>query len=521
MEEEYSASEERESATRFRPVTIVNAKEPKRLELKIEVPVEDMARLGAASKSCQAAPPRKARNALPSGARSIPGCSKSSAPAPRRSSSSTTAAPRNASPARSTNSPARPSPAPITARSPPRSAPKLKNCSRPAASKPSSRPRRSNSASIWARSTSSFRSRRRPRSPAACSASAAPATTSAQPAKASSSPNTAPTSSPAPPSLAPCTRVSSSPPAFSAIPSMCSRSKWSPSSRSRLRKQRKTQTLRTADASPRSASRNSSKSSAAPPLRRAQPHRLRRRPRPSRRPLPLRRIRRAAPAHHLGPRPQHHHAAPGLKLLAIVNGGTIPDRGLYGVFLAGSQASPSASANSTKRWSSRAAPETPSSSAPPPGASTRSPTTACSSRPRPASPARCPSGTATPPDARSNSAAASARSIREIRELPHNAAISRLTREHDLDPAAAENLIRFLADQELATVTVPDDRNIVIERCRDELGDWRVCVLTPFGSRIHAPWAMAVTGRIRADGGPDVETMWADDGFVLRFPGHR
>ena len=108
--------------------------------------------------------------------------------------------------------------------------------------------------------------------------------------------------------------------------------------------------------------------------------------------------------------------------------------------------------------------------------------------------------------------------IRELRELPHNAAISRLTREHDLDPAAAENLIRFLADQELATVTVPDDRNIVIERVRDDLGDWRVCVLTPFGSRIHAPWAMAITGRIRAAGGPDVETMWADDGFVLRFP---
>ncbi len=65
---------------------------------------------------------------------------------------------------------------------------------------------------------------------------------------------------------------------------------------------------------------------------------------------------------------------------------------------------------------------------------------------------------------------------------------------------------------------VPDDRNIVIERTRDEMGDWRVCVLTPFGSRIHAPWAMAITGRIRASGGADVEAMWGDDGFVLRFP---
>ena len=108
--------------------------------------------------------------------------------------------------------------------------------------------------------------------------------------------------------------------------------------------------------------------------------------------------------------------------------------------------------------------------------------------------------------------------VRELREMPRNAALSRLTREHDLDSMAAENLIRFLADQEIATTVVPDDRTIVIERTRDEMGDWRVCVLTPFGSRIHAPWAMAITGRIRASGGADVEAMWGDDGFVLRFP---
>jgi ATP-dependent helicase Lhr and Lhr-like helicase len=90
--------------------------------------------------------------------------------------------------------------------------------------------------------------------------------------------------------------------------------------------------------------------------------------------------------------------------------------------------------------------------------------------------------------------------------------------EHDLDPGAAENLMQFLADQEAATGSVPDDRTVVIERCRDELGDWRVCVLTPFGSRIHIPWAMAVSARIRAAGGPEVETLWGDDGFVLRFP---
>ncbi|HTJ30258.1 MAG TPA: DEAD/DEAH box helicase, partial [Acidobacteriaceae bacterium] len=108
--------------------------------------------------------------------------------------------------------------------------------------------------------------------------------------------------------------------------------------------------------------------------------------------------------------------------------------------------------------------------------------------------------------------------VRELRSLPLPAALTRLVTEHDLDPGAAENLMRFLADQEQATGYVPDDRTIVVERCRDELGDWRVCVLTPFGSRIHTPWAMAVAARIRAASGPDVETLWGDDGFVLRFP---
>jgi ATP-dependent Lhr-like helicase len=107
--------------------------------------------------------------------------------------------------------------------------------------------------------------------------------------------------------------------------------------------------------------------------------------------------------------------------------------------------------------------------------------------------------------------------VRELRTLPQAAALTRLVNEHDLDPGAAENLLRFLADQAESTGQVPDDRTIVVERCRDELGDWRVCVLTPFGSRIHIPWAMAVSARIRAAGGPEVETLWGDDGFVLRF----
>jgi ATP-dependent Lhr-like helicase len=106
---------------------------------------------------------------------------------------------------------------------------------------------------------------------------------------------------------------------------------------------------------------------------------------------------------------------------------------------------------------------------------------------------------------------------RELREMPRGAAVAKLVSEHDLDAQAAENVLRYLADQELATQEVPDDRTVVIESVRDELGDWRVCCLTPFGSRIHAPWAMAVTAKLKA-AGLDVETMWTEDGFVLRFP---
>jgi ATP-dependent Lhr-like helicase len=209
----------------------------------------------------------------------------------------------------------------------------------------------------------------------------------------------------------------------------------------------------------------------------------------------------------------------GSKLLAIVNGGTIPDRGLYGVFLNSSQNKPVRVGELDEEmvFESRTGDTFIL------GASTWRIDEITHDRvlvsPAPGQPGKMPfwhGDTAGRPLEFGRRIGAL---IREIREMPHNAAISRLTREHDLDPAAAENLIHFLADQELATVTVPDDRNIVIERCRDDLGDWRVCVLTPFGSRIHAPWAMAVTGRIRAAGGPDVETMWADDGFVLRFPG--
>src|SRR6202023_1538720 len=98
------------------------------------------------------------------------------------------------------------------------------------------------------------------------------------------------------------------------------------------------------------------------------------------------------------------------------------------------------------------------------------------------------------------------------------AALGVLTRDHDLDARAAENLLQSLRDQPSATHALPDATTVVVERVRDELGDWRVCVLSPRGGRVHAPWAMAAVAKIRENANVDVETLWGDDGFVVRFP---
>ena len=208
----------------------------------------------------------------------------------------------------------------------------------------------------------------------------------------------------------------------------------------------------------------------------------------------------------------------GVKRIAILNGGTIPDRGTYGVFLAGERSKPVRVGEldeemvfesrtgetfllGASAWRIEEITHDRVLVSPAPGEAGKMPFWHGDQAGRPLEFGRRIGAL-----------------VRELREVPRSVGIARLTQEHDLDPLAAENVLRYLADQELATVAVPDDQNLVIERVRDELGDWRVCVLTPFGSRIHAPWAMAVTAKVRANGGQDVETMWSEDGFVLRFP---
>ncbi len=93
-----------------------------------------------------------------------------------------------------------------------------------------------------------------------------------------------------------------------------------------------------------------------------------------------------------------------------------------------------------------------------------------------------------------------------------------LAAEYDLDERAAANLSTYLREQRDATRVVPSDRTIVVERFRDEIGDWRLCVLSPFGGRVHAAWALALSARIRDDFGLESDAIWSDDGIIVHLP---
>ena len=108
--------------------------------------------------------------------------------------------------------------------------------------------------------------------------------------------------------------------------------------------------------------------------------------------------------------------------------------------------------------------------------------------------------------------------VRELRSGGNDAAGARLRQRCGLDESAAANLLAYLEDQAEATGAVPDDRTVVVERFRDEIGDWRVCVLTPFGAQVHAPWGVALQARLREAWGTEVDLMWGDDGIVMRLP---
>ena len=90
--------------------------------------------------------------------------------------------------------------------------------------------------------------------------------------------------------------------------------------------------------------------------------------------------------------------------------------------------------------------------------------------------------------------------------------------ELGLDAMAEENLRRLFDEQRAATGVVPCDQQLVVERFRDEVGDWRICILSPFGSRVHAPWALALEAALAQRLGHPVQTLYNDDGIAVRLP---
>ncbi len=210
---------------------------------------------------------------------------------------------------------------------------------------------------------------------------------------------------------------------------------------------------------------------------------------------------------------------PGAQRLAVTSGGTIPDRGLFGVFLAG--ADPKKGGGrvgeldeemvyesrvgdvftlGTTSWRIEDITRDRVLVTPAPGVPGRLPFWKGDQLGRPLELGRALGGF-----------------LREIGSLAPEAARERLSAA-GLDALAVGNLLTYLDEQREACGHVPDDRTIVVERFRDELGDWRIVVHSPFGAQVHAPWALALGARLTERYGMDAQVMHADDGLVLRLP---
>ena len=207
-------------------------------------------------------------------------------------------------------------------------------------------------------------------------------------------------------------------------------------------------------------------------------------------------------------------ARPGAQRLAVTNAGTIPDRGLYGVFLP--DGSRVGELDEEMVYESRPG-ETFLL-----GASTWRIEDITFDRvivtPAPGQPGKMPFWHGDGPGRPLELGLAIGAFTREIRALPAAEALARLGHAHALDEWAAANVLGYLNEQAQATGVVPDDRTIVVERFRDEIGDWRVCILCPFGARVLAPWGMALRHRLAEEWGYEPEMIWSDDGIVIRLP---
>ncbi len=213
-------------------------------------------------------------------------------------------------------------------------------------------------------------------------------------------------------------------------------------------------------------------------------------------------------------------ARTGARAVVVANAGTIPDRGLYGVFLAGDEGE--RGGRRVGELDEEMVFESSVGDVIVLGAASWRILEITRDRvmvaPAPGEPGRLPFWKADRPPRPLELGLSLGRLVRKLLSEPEDAALGRLTEKHLLDRRAARNLMAYLDEQRQATGVVPDDRTLVLERTRDELGDWRLCLLSPWGGRVHAAWALAIEARLRARGEPEVESLWSDDGIVLRLP---
>ncbi|MEV2200250.1 ATP-dependent helicase [Streptomyces fradiae] len=210
---------------------------------------------------------------------------------------------------------------------------------------------------------------------------------------------------------------------------------------------------------------------------------------------------------------------PGAQRLAVTSGGTIPDRGLFGVFLAG--ADPKRGGGRVGELDEEMVYESRVGDVFTLGTSSWRIEDITRDRvlvsPAPGVPGRLPFWKGDQLGRPLELGRAVGAFLREVGSLPPQDARLRLVAA-GLDAWAADNVLAYLDEQRRACGHVPDDRTILVERFRDEMGDWRVVVHSPFGAQVHAPWALALGARLAERYGMDAQVMHADDGIVLRLP---
>ncbi|MEU6331331.1 DEAD/DEAH box helicase [Streptomyces sp. NPDC047049] len=212
---------------------------------------------------------------------------------------------------------------------------------------------------------------------------------------------------------------------------------------------------------------------------------------------------------------------PGAQRLAVTSGGTIPDRGLFGVFLAGGDSGKGGGGRRVGELDEEMVYESRVGDVFTLGTTSWRIEDITRDRvlvtPAPGVPGRLPFWKGDQLGRPLELGRALGAFLRELGALGPEDARTRLSAT-GLDDWAASNVLSYLAEQKQACGHVPDDRTIVVERFRDELGDWRVVVHSPFGAQVHAPWALALGARLAERYGMDAQVMHADDGIVLRLP---